>query len=511
MMLGWGRKREGFEWREYVRTTILLKRKKRRDRVAAARDAAAEGLMQAGRKGADVGAAAARATGSGLRHSAGRLGHGLVALARTGLAGLGQGWSALLALLGWLAGATRRATSAAMSAAAAGLGFLVSGFASGVALLKVPGSRTRSRADPMEAPFTHSARASGSGWKQLAAGALRLLLAPASLLATGFRELAEQAGSRQFVPILNLVGAGCLGAGLMRLVTGAPDAVAFALAFAGIGLMLAFSGIWSNLSGRMSRAADVIGDNIDRMETRRLRYASAVGGALASTVVAGLIGAAAYAAAAPLTSHVAGLIGQEGEGHGGNARSKAVTRSASADASPSWSPAWPSWPAVMSLPEMPDIARLSSLNPFASSGEVVTGRARAMSGDTIRIGQRIIRLNGVEAPEYRQTCSRPGARRWRCGVSAERALKSLVRRTDVSCRIAGRDEAGFDVADCSARGRDISAELVRDGHVFAQRGFFAPYTALEDEARENGRGIWRGKAQRPAEAREAGWRPFRSL
>lgn len=51
-MFGLRRKSDGFEWREYVRTTVLLRRKDRRDRVIGARDAAVAGARQAGAVGA---------------------------------------------------------------------------------------------------------------------------------------------------------------------------------------------------------------------------------------------------------------------------------------------------------------------------------------------------------------------------------------------------------------------------------------------------------------------------
>ena len=35
-MLGWRKRNDGFEWREYVRTTILVRRKHRRERVGEA-------------------------------------------------------------------------------------------------------------------------------------------------------------------------------------------------------------------------------------------------------------------------------------------------------------------------------------------------------------------------------------------------------------------------------------------------------------------------------------------
>ncbi len=64
-MLGWRKRNDGFEWRDYVRTTILVRRKKRRDRVGEAANAAVENLKAVGIRGAAAGAGGAKAVGRG--------------------------------------------------------------------------------------------------------------------------------------------------------------------------------------------------------------------------------------------------------------------------------------------------------------------------------------------------------------------------------------------------------------------------------------------------------------
>ena len=61
----WWRRNEGFEWKEYVRTTVLVRRRQRRERVDAAAHAAADALKDAGRLGVAAGAAGANAAGRG--------------------------------------------------------------------------------------------------------------------------------------------------------------------------------------------------------------------------------------------------------------------------------------------------------------------------------------------------------------------------------------------------------------------------------------------------------------
>jgi endonuclease YncB( thermonuclease family) len=64
-MFGWRKRNDGFEWRDYVRTTILVRRKKRRDRVGEAANAAVENLKAVGIRGAAAGAGGAKAVGRG--------------------------------------------------------------------------------------------------------------------------------------------------------------------------------------------------------------------------------------------------------------------------------------------------------------------------------------------------------------------------------------------------------------------------------------------------------------
>ena len=63
-MFGWRRRSEGFEWREYVRTTILVRRADRQRRVEDVRVAALEKVKHARDAGVDAGRAGAAFAGS---------------------------------------------------------------------------------------------------------------------------------------------------------------------------------------------------------------------------------------------------------------------------------------------------------------------------------------------------------------------------------------------------------------------------------------------------------------
>ncbi len=66
-MFRWKRRNEGFEWRTYVRTTVLARRAKRRQQIEEVKEAAVESAREAGRRGAEAGIAGLDA---GRRHAA---------------------------------------------------------------------------------------------------------------------------------------------------------------------------------------------------------------------------------------------------------------------------------------------------------------------------------------------------------------------------------------------------------------------------------------------------------
>ena len=59
-MFGWRKKNDGFVWHDYVRTTILVRRDRRRKHIEDLREGAIEGVKQAGKQGTELTAAGAR-------------------------------------------------------------------------------------------------------------------------------------------------------------------------------------------------------------------------------------------------------------------------------------------------------------------------------------------------------------------------------------------------------------------------------------------------------------------
>lgn len=131
-------------------------------------------------------------------------------------------------------------------------------------------------------------------------------------------------------------------------------------------------------------------------------------------------------------------------------------------------------------------------------GAPVSGRARAVDGDTLRLGRERVRLLGIDAPEIAQTCRRDG-RRWPCGVAARTAMARLVQRGTTRCAPRGRDRYGRLLAVCRTAGADLSASMAAAG-LAVSRGDYGAEQAAAQRARK---GVWAGTFEDPRAWRDA--------
>lgn len=124
------------------------------------------------------------------------------------------------------------------------------------------------------------------------------------------------------------------------------------------------------------------------------------------------------------------------------------------------------------------------------------GAAHAKDGDSLTVGGREVRLFGIDAPEFDQTCSRNG-QRWSCGSEAADDLSRLVTGRDVRCRLVSTDQYGRAVSRCTVGTTDINAAMVESGFATAYREYSTDYVAAETRARAAKLGIWSGTFEAP--------------
>ncbi|MDP1702560.1 MAG: thermonuclease family protein [Aestuariivirga sp.] len=129
------------------------------------------------------------------------------------------------------------------------------------------------------------------------------------------------------------------------------------------------------------------------------------------------------------------------------------------------------------------------------------GALHVVDGDSLRRGDLDIRLHGIDAPEYRQTCRDKHGAEYTCGKHARNALRSLVGAGEVSCSSPETDRYGRAVAVCRIGSLEINGEMVRLGWAIAYARHSLSYVRLEAEARLAKRGIWAGSFEPPADYR----------
>ena len=121
----------------------------------------------------------------------------------------------------------------------------------------------------------------------------------------------------------------------------------------------------------------------------------------------------------------------------------------------------------------------------------LAGVPRIADGDSLELAGTRIRLSGIDAPEFGQTCTKDGSV-YACGQMARDMLARLAAGRIV-CEGWERDRYGRLLARCRAGGVDINAAMV-------DRGWAVAYGGYQDEervAREAGRGLWAGSFERP--------------
>ena len=128
--------------------------------------------------------------------------------------------------------------------------------------------------------------------------------------------------------------------------------------------------------------------------------------------------------------------------------------------------------------------------------------AEVLDAETLRVNGELYRLAGIDAPEAGQHCVLNG-RLYPCGEIAKAGLMDLVAGASVTCRaLAGSAAAGSGAdgavpAHCFSDGYDLSEGMAYTGWAMADPLDGEAYRALEADAAEAGRGLWRGSFVKP--------------
>ena len=122
----------------------------------------------------------------------------------------------------------------------------------------------------------------------------------------------------------------------------------------------------------------------------------------------------------------------------------------------------------------------------------LTGAAQVTDGDTIKIGNTIIRLHGIDAPEKHQKCEKYG-QTWACGRASTELLLSLINSQVIVCKGAIKDRYKRLIAVCYVDQTNLNAAMVDAGLALAYRKYSSDYVLNEEKAKVNGEGMWAGE------------------
>ncbi len=125
---------------------------------------------------------------------------------------------------------------------------------------------------------------------------------------------------------------------------------------------------------------------------------------------------------------------------------------------------------------------------------------KVVDGDSLETANRRIRLVGIDAPEYTQTCEDENGDSYDCGKEALEYLQNMIwdgehKGLKLKCAVEGTDRYKRELCVCMIGDKILNLEMVKEGYATSYKD--ERYLMLEKRAKKARKGIWRGKFMRP--------------
>ena len=135
----------------------------------------------------------------------------------------------------------------------------------------------------------------------------------------------------------------------------------------------------------------------------------------------------------------------------------------------------------------------------------ITGFAKVIDGDTIKINSKKIRLYGIDAPEKKQKCKKTYltisfmsfTKDYMCGEVSTQKLIKKINKQKLNCNILDVDRYKRLIGECFKRNINLNSWMVSNGYAVAYRKYSKKYVSDEINAKNNKLGIWQGKFEMP--------------
>lgn len=138
--------------------------------------------------------------------------------------------------------------------------------------------------------------------------------------------------------------------------------------------------------------------------------------------------------------------------------------------------------------------------PSLAHAQAIDGPAEVIDGDSLRVAGTEVRLFGIDAPEYSQTCFSDGSP-VPCGTLAKDMLEGMIGGARLTCLPRETDTYSRTVAVCRTSSVDVGGALVEAGWAIALRRYGDDYVGHEARARAARARIWKWDFQAPEDFR----------
>ncbi|WP_075506766.1 thermonuclease family protein [Candidatus Pelagibacter communis] len=135
----------------------------------------------------------------------------------------------------------------------------------------------------------------------------------------------------------------------------------------------------------------------------------------------------------------------------------------------------------------------------------ISGFAKVVDGDTIKINSKKIRLYGIDAPEKKQKCKKiyltisfmSFTKDYMCGEISTQKLIKKINKQKLNCNILDVDRYKRLIGECFKRNINLNSWMVSNGYAVAYRKYSKKYVSDEINAKNNKLGLWQGKFEMP--------------
>ena len=137
--------------------------------------------------------------------------------------------------------------------------------------------------------------------------------------------------------------------------------------------------------------------------------------------------------------------------------------------------------------------------------KIISGIAKVIDGDTIRIEKKKIRFFGIDAPESKQLCQKTWLsisflsfnRDYPCGAISTKKLRNKINNKFIICKSNNKDRYNRFIVECYKDKTNINRWMVLNGYAVAYRKYSKKFVSEENLAKKDKLGLWAGTFEMP--------------